>query len=362
MVLRLVFGRWRRQELEEGYTILLPMPMDMPFLLRFALEGLRNLDTTHCKQIIVIPDGWGDDGGKGLRRVVESAEDPRLELVELRPTAQMFIHRLKKSVLGAVNSCHWAMIVEGVDHSHCAHSFLHDADAFIVDADGLERQYRECRDRGMDTLGVQARWDDFFKQLGYTIPGTWELMFSNRWARRRDPTALKGRTRPTPYGDFVFDTMLASQFLDYPAGKVGVMDPPPRFVHFSGSITTYRYFRTQSGRTVVDEFFRLLSLSLLEELLPDADGDRTLPTVAELARGLTDPTAPVSYRSDVADHEYPIFRGLIDTLCESTLMHGERAETLQRLLRPFDEHFEKRAVEIGSARAPAFRERTHGLG
>ena len=38
-----LFGRWRRsQPLVGGYTILLPMPMDMPFLLRFALEGLRH--------------------------------------------------------------------------------------------------------------------------------------------------------------------------------------------------------------------------------------------------------------------------------------------------------------------------------
>jgi hypothetical protein len=202
LTLKILFSRWkRRSSVEDGYTILLPSPMDMPFLLRYALEGLAQIDTSHCKQILVIPDGWGDDQGRGLRRVVESAGDPRVELVELRPVAQLFIHRLKKSVLGAANSSHWAMIVEGIDHARCSHSFLHDADAFIIDADGLERQYRECRERGMDTLGVQARWDPLFKELGYTIPGTWELMFSNSWAKRRDPTSLKGRRRSSPHGE-----------------------------------------------------------------------------------------------------------------------------------------------------------------
>jgi hypothetical protein len=362
MLLRALFGRWRGGPVEDSYSILLPMPMDMPFLLRYALEGLRNLDTSSCKQVLVIPDGWGDDEGRGLRRIVESSDDPRVELVDLRPSARVFIHRMKKSVLGAANSCHWAMIFEGIDHSRCAYSFLHDADAFVIDADGLERQYRECRDREMFTLGVQARWDPFFEKLGYTIPGTWELMFSNRWARRRDPTSLKGRRRSSPHGENVFDNMLYPQYLDFPTGKVGVMDAPPRFVHFSGAVTTYRYFRYQPSRTVVDEFFRLLALSLLEALLPDADGGRALPTVEELARGLTDPDAPVTYRSDVADHEYPIFRGLIDDLCESPLMRGDRAETIQRALRPFDEHFEKRMAEIGSAPPPAFKFRTHGLG
>src|SRR4051794_1264498 len=81
-----LFGRWRRPlPLAPGYTIMLQMPMDMPFLLRFALEGLRYVNTENCKQILVISDGWGDDGGKALREVVASCDDPRVELVELKP-------------------------------------------------------------------------------------------------------------------------------------------------------------------------------------------------------------------------------------------------------------------------------------
>ena len=52
--------------MRDGYTILMPMPSDMPFLLRFALEGLRAMDTTHCNQIVVIPDGFSDDGAQAL--------------------------------------------------------------------------------------------------------------------------------------------------------------------------------------------------------------------------------------------------------------------------------------------------------
>ena len=64
LLLKPLFGRWRRGcPFEDGYTILLPSPMDMPFLLRFALEGLLRMDTSNCRQILVVPDGWGDDGG-----------------------------------------------------------------------------------------------------------------------------------------------------------------------------------------------------------------------------------------------------------------------------------------------------------
>ena len=41
--------------------------------------------------------------------------------------------------------------------------------------------------------------------------------------------------------------------MDYPTGKVGVMDPPPRFVHFNGTIVAYRLFRDAGGKQVIDE-------------------------------------------------------------------------------------------------------------
>jgi hypothetical protein len=232
------------------------------------------------------------------------------------------------------------MIVKGIECARSEHIFLHDADAFFLEADGLERHYRECRDQGMETLGVTARLDPYFREIEYVIPGTWELMFSARWARRRSPLELKGRSRPTPHGDHVFDTMLYPQYLDYPSGKVGVLDPPPRLVHFAGAITTYRTFCDRKGGPVVDELFRLLFLSLLEDLLPSSDGRRLLPRVDELARGLNDPDARVTYGSRRAIREYPIFRAMIEDLCHSTIFREGRADRIREMVRPFDEHFE----------------------
>lgn len=369
LMLRLLFGRWRRyQRLEEGYSILLPTPMDMPFLLQYALESLRHVDTSHCKQIVVIPDGWGSDEGRGVRRVVEAVDDPRIELVELRPAARVVIHRRKRTMgqtaSNAAGNTHWAMIVEGIDATRCEYCFLHDADAFFLDVDGLERQFSECRDRGMDTLGIEARSDTFFEALGYIIPGTWELMFSTRWARRRDPSTLKGRRRSSPHGSYEFDNMLYPQYLDFPAGKIGISDVPPRVVHFSSAVITYRVFRYAPRPKVVDELFRLLSLALLEEL--SSESDRALPSVAELARGLSDPTAPVTYDTNVAISQYPTFRRSIDDLCQAPIMRGARAQQIRTLIRPFDEHFRHRA-NSGAAEGEPYacaplRGRTHGLG
>lgn len=340
LVLTPFFGHWRGPgPAVDGYSILLPSPMDMPFLLRFALEGLRHLDTSHCHQIIVIPDGCGADRGAALRQVVDSCDDARVELVRLRPMAHLVVHSMRRPGGGIANWSHWAMIIEGINNAKSSHIFLHDADAFCLERDGLERQYRECRDRGMATLGVTARWDPFFREIGYAIPGTWELMFSARWARRYSPLDLKGRRRQTAQGLREFDTMLYPQYLDYPSGTIGILDPPLRLVHFAGAITTYRTFCDRVGRPVIDELYRLLFLALMEDLLPAPNRDRLLPDIDELVRGLDDPTARVIYSSPRATREYPVFRSMIEDLCNSPLFQGPRSERIRTLIEPFDRHF-----------------------
>jgi hypothetical protein len=338
--------RWpRSRPLEEGYAILLPMPMDMPFLLRFALEGLQSIDTQNCKQILVIPDAWGTDGGRALRRVVAEFDDPRIAMAPPR----LMDYALVRFV---GNGTHWLAIVNGMAHVRCKYAFLHDADAFFAERDGLERQYRECRDRQMYSLGVTDRPDAIFTQVGYHhIAGTWELMFSVDWALGHGPCAHKGGRAEMPHAKGEFDTMLRPQFLDYPSGKIGVMESPPEFVHFFAVIIAYRAYRERlrkpTGQPIVDQRLALVLLALLEELIPDQSGLRSLPMVEELARGLTDPTAPVTYATVEAAHEYPIFRARIEALIRSPVFRGPRADLIRDRLRPFDEYYQKRKAEEG---------------
>jgi len=294
------------------------------------------MDTSNCKQILVVPDGWGDDKGLALREVIDAFSDPRIEMVDLRWVDYKVIRAMKPPGSAAT---HWMMVVNGTTFARCEYAFLHDADAFFLERDGLERQYRECHDRGMFTLGVTARWDPSFLEHDYSIPGTWELMYSTRWARSYTPYDLKGRKRETPKGLIEFDSLLYPQFIDFPTGKVGVMDPPPQFVHFNGTIYAYRLFRDAGGKQVIDELFRLVLLAILESLVPDKSGRRVVPTVDELAKGLNDPTGPVSYASQLATQEYPVFRKMIDELCESPIMQGDRSVQIRELIRPFDDYY-----------------------
>lgn len=354
-VLYSLYPRWRRlNRLEDGYSVLLPMPMDMPFLLRYALEGLNSMDTSHCRQILVIPDGNGSDGGALLREVVAEFNDPRIQFI-----ANTARDRLVSRKLG-VSGSHWMTIVNGVSRATAEYVFLHDSDSFFLDADFLEQQYRQCAQEGLFSLGVEARWDPSFTGLGYSLPGTWELMFSNRWIRTRRPGIVKAMLHHTPHGPLMFDTLLYSQYLDYESGKIRVAEGANRIVHFSATIITYREMRRRAGQCVADQLFRILFLALLETVVPGRSG-RLLPAVDELALGLGDATRPVHYCAAGIEKDYADFRAMFEQLCRAPIIRGERAERLRELLRPFDTHFATALEQHGTGERTA-KLREHGLG
>jgi hypothetical protein len=62
----------------------------------------------------------------------------------------------------------------------------------------------------------------------------------------------------------------------------------------------------------------------------------------------------------MAVHQYPIFRSMLEELCESPIFQGERAGRLRELVRPWDDHFSEQAPV--SADEVSNRYRTHGMG
>jgi hypothetical protein len=333
----LLLPDWRRVgELQKGYTIILPAPMDMPFLLRLGLEGLRHVDTENCRQILIVPDGWGDDGGAAIRKVASEFDDSRIEVVDLSRRDYWLIRSMRPPGSAAT---HWMQVVNGTKHARCEYAFLHDADAFFLEEQGLERHYLEACERKMHTLGVTPRWDPFFTELGYSIPGTWELFYSVGWARSRKPYALKGRRLRTPHGWHTFDSMLHPQYLDYASGRIGVTETPPAFVHFNGTIFTYRLYRDSGDRQVRDDFFRILLLALLADVVDPDRTDNSLPRPVDLAKGLTSAETKVCYDSATCTQQFPIFRELLEQLCTTPMFFGMREEKLHRTIAPFDDHF-----------------------
>jgi hypothetical protein len=140
LVLEFLFGRWRSAgTLADGYSVLLPTPMDMPFVLWFALEALRAMDTRHCNQFVIVPDGWGPDGGHAIERVVRSFEDPRILLSRMPRMVRFFVHKVQKVRSHGTAGLHWAMVVEGSNCANSKYAFMQDDDAFFIDSERMER-------------------------------------------------------------------------------------------------------------------------------------------------------------------------------------------------------------------------------
>ena len=355
LIQRALYWQWKHSgALADGYSIIMPTPEDMPFLSRLTLEGLKYINTDNCGQFLIVGDGHSVDGGKLLAETVAQLHDSRIEIA--------LFSRLDRIVIRPMPSPHWLTVIYGTNLARYAYAFLHDADAFFLDRDCIEQTFRYCIDNSVYTTGVNARWDPFFKGIGYQIPGTWQMMFSVPWLRRHKPWMVRGRKTATPHGKNTFDTLLYPQYLDYSSGKVGVMPTPPRYIHFNGTIVTYRAWKRANGRQVVDELFRLLLLSILEHILPATDGKRLLPSVDDLARGLTDSTRPIRYDTLDCARNYGEFRAQMEELCGSPIFAGERAETIPSLLIPFDAHFARIVLEMGDKmEGPVRKFRQNGL-
>lgn len=335
----------------EGYTVVIPAPMDMPFLTYLSLQGLHEVDLTHCREILVVPDGCASDGGKALAEAIQASHIPEARLLPVRRR-----NRATLSLFGHGGIAHWLTIVDAIREAGTDLLYLHDADAFFTQPGLIESNYQMCKTQGLMSLGVTPRWDPKFKDLGIEVPGTWELMFSSTWARKWTPVDHKAGQHDTLAGPVFFDTMLYPQYRDHGSGLIKVAGSDA-FVHLSGTVVTYRKFLDFAGRNVGDELFRLLFLSLLNELSPRIASECKLPSVEELAMGLSDPARRVHYCFPDAAANYREFRETIRKLV-ATPLFAPHAQEVARLLGPFDEHLLSPAASPGLT-TPKLR--SHGL-
>lgn len=335
---RLAGSGSRATILTSGYTILLPTPQDMPFLLELALKNLLSLDLSHCQAIHVIPDGRAASV-ELLQQIVLAVNEPRVRLTPLNPLQTAWADRIPRRDGGA-NSRHWITIMVGLAHATTSHAFLHDIDAFLLDNSFVERQFQHAVNHGHSALGVTPRWDPFLQEHGISLPATWELLFAVDWARSHRPSAHKGGTRQWRQESRTFDTMLWPLYCDYHSNRIGVLPDVSSddFVHFNGTITSYRTYQHLRTSGVDDELFRLLLLALWESAAA-TDVPRLLPTVSELARGLCEPSAKVTYQSPRCKKGYAEFRHMVTRLTSCACFGNEWRTQCETDLADFDAHF-----------------------
>jgi hypothetical protein len=311
-----IHRKWRpRGPAVPGYSLLVPVPGDLPVFLKIALNVLRRQDATDRVETLVVPDV----ATPAVRAIVAEQQPTwpgELRLVEL-PRPDRWVPRL----VNRPHHNHWLQLINGAEHARGEFALLHDADLFIHDPTFLREQFQRCRAGNFACFGVHRVWDDWYAQRGRDLTATWEMFFSVDWLRSFPPHLHLGHDGTLDGEPHTFDTTLDPQCRT-PAGRIGWHTPAGGLTHFNYVICTYRYFRARKGR-FADDSFRIL---LIETL------GKTFQEAADV------PLGDVHYET-ATPAAYAEFRSKCAELIAGNLLTDSQKSILMHALAPFDKRF-----------------------
>jgi hypothetical protein len=334
-------GRWpvfARTGGSEGYTLLVPVPGDLPVFLRIALAVARHQRALHRVETVVIPDAVTP----AVRRIVKEArgEWPG----PLRLQAFPFPERWALPRLNNPGRNHALQLITGTAHSTSTHVILHDADLFLMEPGILDQQYLACAQRGLACLGVSPVWDPWFAEHHKHLAATWELCARVDWLTSFVP-ALHMAHENELFGErHAFDTTLYPQAITDP--DLIDVQPSPDIVHFNYVISHYRHFLRNTGPNFTDNRFLLLFVRLLVDLFDGAHrGEYRLPSLTDLGECLGREEGRVAFPSaNDGSESYDHFRRALERILSGPWAEeGERDAAFDEL-KPFDEFYLARVL------------------
>ncbi|MGY1604682.1 hypothetical protein [Geodermatophilus sp. SYSU D00815] len=332
---RLRFARWgRRPAQRPGYTLLLPVPGDLPVFLDLALAVCRTQAAEHRLATLVIPDVPSEE----VRRRVDEAAPTWPGPLHLLPLPA--VDRAVLPRLGDPGRNHGAQLIRGVHAATSTHVVLHDADLFLMDPRVHEDEYALARARDLDVLGVSPPWDPWYAARGRTLAATWEQVARVDWLRAFPPHRHLGHDAVVGGERHTFDTTFWPQLHSDPA-RIAVGDGfEARIVHLNYVISTYRAYQRRSG-PFHDDSFRLLLIRLFVDLFAREGDDYGLPDVEALAAGLGragDPERAVGYAAEDGEN-YRRMRDKLQAVVRGPWSDPDRAARCLELLRRFDDFY-----------------------
>jgi hypothetical protein len=323
----------------DGYTLVAPLPGDLPVFLELVLAGLQKQDPDRHVETIVIPDRLTPEFAATFARATARVDRPvRLAQIDRRGYA------LQRARNGPWNqSCavlnYFLQVYHGIAAARSTHAILHDADLFLTDQRFLAKRYERCAEHGLGWLGVERRYDDFYERNGLgPVSATWELTFEVASVRRFPPWQLGGQTRRWGDVEKDFDVTDYVQVLT-PTERRAVWEEPDGYVHFNWGIAHYRLFQEAGAGSFTDGYFLILLMRVLSDAFGQIDASDHLPPLEDLVRGITDPAARVNYRASGLEERYARFRRQIGRVIESPAVEPPQADKIERALRPFDAAF-----------------------
>lgn len=328
---------WRpRGAVREGYSLLLPVPGDLPGFAQLALDVCARQDPTGRVETLLLPDVPSEP----IREVAEANRDRWSDLRYVTPPQRV------QAVLRRLNDpgrFHGVQLVTAVQSSRASHVILHDADAIAIDPDFFARLFAEALSTGAAATGVQEYWDADLRQRLPHLVATWELCASTAWLRSVRPRRHLGHVTKTAWGDQLMDTTIFAQARTDP-NDIGRLSSAGEFVHFNYVVSTFRHFqnwlRSPDTPSFEDDRFLLLFIRVISDALQQPATD--LPSLEALTgapRGVGPVALPMP--STASSQSFAVFRTSLTRGFEET--YGPASPQVGRMkdaLRPFDEIYE----------------------
>ncbi len=327
------FSDWAKpRPASRGYTLLVPVPGDLPVFLELALDVLGRQASEHRIETLVIPDKL-TPAMTEITEAHRSGWNGPLRTVPLPLPERFVLPRLRNP-----GRNHGVQLIEGVTQARGSHILLHDADLFLLDPATLDQRWIEADADGLHALGVSPVWDPWFLDHGFNLTATWELCAERDWLRAFPPAMHIGHEAEALGERHVFDTTLRAQMLSDP-DRIRTHEIDEQFVHFNYVISTYRHYQNAKGR-FVDDKYRLLLIRLFVDLFAQYPATYNLPTLEELAAGLNGADAPVRYPPATAGAraDYQAYRANVRRILAGPWA-AEKGADINERLAPFDDWY-----------------------
>lgn len=315
-----------------GYSLLVPVPGDLPVFLRLALAVCKGQQSQSRLETIVVPDIVTEQ----VRSIVAEASPTWPGRLFLQPLPQPEKWMLPR--LGDPGRNHALQLIAGVSACRSTHIVLHDADLFLLEPDLLDQRFELCQSKQLACLGISPVWDTWFEAHNVVLAATWELCARVDWVRSFPPVEHMAHKNTLFGEEHVFDTTLYPQALTDQA-LVGVV-PSDGFVHFNYVISNYRKFVKRGPEPWFDSRFLVLFVSLLVELFDrERWGAYQLPRPEQLASYLGSDEAPLQYPGREGGGDYRRFRSLLGRALQGDWASDEDRARARQVLLPFDDFF-----------------------
>lgn len=338
-----VFYRgWNRppEHPKQGYSLWILMPGDLPFFFDIFLAVFAAKKTEHLVETIIVADETTPELYRRFEHFAAAWPHGAIRLVRLRFMDRLLIKIQRRHP----HIMCWLQFVNAVRETRSTHALWHDADLFMLDNDFFDANYEECVRRDLAFMGLSPVWDRWFAEVGLpNVNATWEMMFEVATLRKFMPWQHRGHDDVVKGQVHAFDTTLYPQAMT-PQERVGRRAEEPEFVHFNYVMGSYRPFQN-SKRPFEDDYFRVLLIRLLIDAF-DADSanwNYDAPTAAELALGLSDSSARVTYTGPETAGHYEEFRTKLQRLIDSPLLNPDQSRRMAEGIARFDQFYGHRA-------------------